>query len=229
MQALRFGFVMSELLSNSLTELSDRIAAANTEMVASNLTAAHAALVTGALLVEAKDACRHGEWLPLLKRSGVAERQAQRLMALARPGFTSDIVSDLGGIAAALKMASAARMPTLDEQLIVFASWEDHEFVDGHPPPGGVALVHRDPEHPQFLFVDGYDLSDDGSYGASVTSRRPMLEDHVAAGEIRVSMVWLSIHAILGKQLSRSEAFVSPRHGWSAWIGEFNQRRTALV
>lgn len=223
---------MAARLSNSLTELSDRVATVHAEFVAASAVAFHSALVAGALLVDAKTACKHGEWLPFLKRTGVAERQAQRFMTLSRAGFNSDIVSDLGGIGAALKMASDARMPTVHEQLIVFASWQDHEFLEGRPPPGGSVVVHRDLERPDFLYVDGYDVADDGSYAAVVTSRKPMLPTPVEAGGIRVSVIWLTIHNILGKQLGRAEAWVAPRKDaayplkdWGCWIREFDEYR----
>jgi hypothetical protein len=54
------------------------------------------ALEAGRLLVAAKADCKHGEWLPFLKRAGVPERKAQRLMQIAESNLKSDTVTDLG-------------------------------------------------------------------------------------------------------------------------------------
>ncbi|WP_456663097.1 hypothetical protein [Bradyrhizobium sp. LB13.1] len=54
------------------------------------------ALEAGHLLVAAKGDCRHGEWLPFLKRACVPERKAQRLMQIAESNLESDTVTDLG-------------------------------------------------------------------------------------------------------------------------------------
>jgi N6-adenosine-specific RNA methylase IME4 len=58
------------------------------EMWAARITAAwqrsaESILETGRLLIEAKAALPHGEWLPLLKLVGFPRRKAQRLMAIA--------------------------------------------------------------------------------------------------------------------------------------------------
>ena len=39
---------------------------------------------TGAVLREAKDACKRGHWLPFLKTVGIEERTAQRMMQIAQ-------------------------------------------------------------------------------------------------------------------------------------------------
>ncbi|WOH55373.1 DUF3102 domain-containing protein [Bradyrhizobium sp. BWC-3-1] len=54
------------------------------------------AMEAGRLLVAAKGDCKHGEWLPFLKRAGVPERKAQRLMQIAESNLKSDTVTDLG-------------------------------------------------------------------------------------------------------------------------------------
>jgi protein gp37 len=46
----------------------------------------------GGVLLRAREACGHGQWLPWLKKTGVGERMAQRYIALAK----SDAASDLG-------------------------------------------------------------------------------------------------------------------------------------
>jgi hypothetical protein len=106
------------ILSNSLTVLADQVRATLEESDAAEKTAIEKALDAGHLLVEAKAACRHGEWLPLLERSGVQERKAQRLMRLAQSGLKSDTVSDLGGIKGALRWAEGLRLPGHNELLL---------------------------------------------------------------------------------------------------------------
>ena len=70
--------------------------------------ATQAYLDCGAALLEAKETCRHGKWLPWLVASGVPERTAQRMMKLAATGLKSDTVTDLGGVKAALDYAAMA-------------------------------------------------------------------------------------------------------------------------
>src|SRR4051794_10417203 len=81
---------------NRLADLADRIREANAAMLAASQEAAERALQAGRLLIEAKGECRHGDWLPFLERAGIHERQARRLMQLARSGLKPDTVSDLG-------------------------------------------------------------------------------------------------------------------------------------
>ena len=89
--------------SNRLTDLSARIRQASDRAKASSREAVAQYLEAGRLLIEARAECQHGEWLPFLEMAEVHERQARRLMQLARSGLTSDTVSDLGGVKAALE------------------------------------------------------------------------------------------------------------------------------
>lgn len=82
--------------SNRLSDLAGRIRDADDAMNAAALETAECALETGRLLIGAKAECRHGEWLPFVRKAGMSERKAQRLMQLARSGLKSDTVSDLG-------------------------------------------------------------------------------------------------------------------------------------
>lgn len=82
-------------------------------------SAADSALAAGAALCEAKDLCKHGEWLPFLREAGIPERKAQRYMQLSRSGLKSDTVSDLGGIKATLRWLDELRLPSQDEIMIV--------------------------------------------------------------------------------------------------------------
>jgi hypothetical protein len=90
-------------MSNRLPVLAAEIKAAHQEAGKAARLAAERAIAAGHALVEAKSLVQHGEWLPFLKQAGVPERTAQRYMALSRSGLKSDIVTDLGGISAALQ------------------------------------------------------------------------------------------------------------------------------
>src|SRR3954465_11092633 len=94
---------------NRLGDLADRIREANAAMLAASQEAAERALQAGRLLIEAKAECQHGDWLPFLERAGIHERQARRLMQLARSGLESDTVSDLG-IKGALDLPAQPRV-----------------------------------------------------------------------------------------------------------------------
>src|SRR5215213_7464498 len=54
------------------------------------------AIIIGNMLIEAKAAVAHGQWLPWLAQTGLGERTAQRYMRLAKHGIKPDTVTDLG-------------------------------------------------------------------------------------------------------------------------------------
>ena len=110
---------MSAVTSNIMADRAETIRAIVAEGDAAHLTSSEKALEAGALLVDAKADCLHGEWLPFLERAGVPERKAQRLMTLAGSGLKSDTVSDLGGIKGALRFITLR-----DDTVSVFASLE---------------------------------------------------------------------------------------------------------
>lgn len=113
------------VLSNVLADLAERVRELDQASIAAELTATEKAMEAGRLLVEAKDGCPHGAWLPFLSRAGVPERRAQRLMQLARSGLKSDTVTDLGGIKAALRYIATCRLPGEGKWLIVDRARED--------------------------------------------------------------------------------------------------------
>jgi hypothetical protein len=138
-------------LSNSLADLAERVNIALQDSSTAEKQAIDKAIEAGNLLVEAKASCRHGDWLPFLKRAGVQERKAQRYMRLAKSGLKSDTVSDLGGIKAALRWAEGLRLPGANELLLVSlngftsgserwaAVWHDgvgHQFASFNPDAG---------------------------------------------------------------------------------------------
>jgi hypothetical protein len=142
-------------LTNSLADLAERIREATEVVVAAERTAADKALEAGRLLCQAKQECRHGEWLPFLQRAGVAERQAQRLMQLARSGLKSDTVSDLGGIKAALAYDAKQSPPNVGQLLLIGrAGWMDEDEY------GPLAIIRPDAKLDAY-FVSVLDLRED--------------------------------------------------------------------
>src|SRR3954447_15723958 len=130
---------------NRLGDLADRIREANAAMLAASQEAAERALQAGRLLIEAKGECRHGDWLPFLERAGIHERQARRLMQLARSGLKSDTVSDLG-IKGALELIGKRTLPKGSDVLHV----RTPDTSDGE---GGSAFVWE--ARPGFHHVAG--------------------------------------------------------------------------
>ncbi|MBB5754342.1 hypothetical protein [Prosthecomicrobium pneumaticum] len=97
------------ILSNALADLAEQVKLANEQFLLARRTTAESALRAGGLLIDAKDRCAHGEWLPFLKRAGINERTARNFMTLARSGIKPDTVADLGGIRAALEHLARER------------------------------------------------------------------------------------------------------------------------
>jgi len=153
---------MSEL-SNNLADLAERIREAQADIRNAEEAAASRALEAGRLLCQAKAECRHGDWLPFLGRAGMAERQAQRFMQLARSGLKSDTVSDLGGIKAALSYLAQAELPTAGEVLLVGQrGWT--ALPEGNRPP--LALIWPSSKSVGFYEVAVIDLGSPDSVDA---------------------------------------------------------------
>lgn len=94
---------------NRLPTLAADIKAAHLEAQRSAQAMAERALEAGRLLIEAKEAVRHGEWSPWLKEHvDLPERTARRYMQLARSGVKSATVADLGIVGALDLMATPA-------------------------------------------------------------------------------------------------------------------------
>lgn len=87
---------MTALASNRIGDLAGRIRQAQDRARAASVDAAERYFEAGRLLLEAKAECRHGEWGAFLEAAGVHERQARRLMQLARSGLKPDTVSEMG-------------------------------------------------------------------------------------------------------------------------------------
>ena len=120
---------MSVQTSNRLTDLSARIRQARDRAKVASVESAEQSIEAGHLLIEAKAACKHGEWGPFLEMTGVHERQARRLMQIARSGLKADTVSDLGGIKGALEYL--AQLGTQSpEAPVVNHSEKAREFIE---------------------------------------------------------------------------------------------------
>jgi len=125
-------------------EVKDKFAASAT----AERSAIDLALAAGAALCEAKDICKHGEWLPFLDAAGVQERKAQRYMKLARSGLKSDTVSDLGGIKAALRWLDRLQLPGAEEYLMVSLD----EFAP--ETSGALAIIWQKTAGPGFIIFN---------------------------------------------------------------------------
>lgn len=153
-------------LSNILADMAERVRAANEESVAAERSAVDKALEAGRLLCEAKDACTHGEWSPFLVRAKVHERQARRLMQVARSGLKSDTVSEIGGIKATLEWLARRVLPESDEVMIIARS--DRDLLEAE---AFVACVLPS-EHVGF-----YDVTVIGPNGCFYTTEKPVLAE----------------------------------------------------
>jgi hypothetical protein len=91
------------VLSNQQADEAESIRTLLGEVDALEAAATDRVLEAGRRLVEAKETCAHGTWLPFLARAGIHQRRAQRLMALAKSGLKNDTVTHLGGQRGALR------------------------------------------------------------------------------------------------------------------------------
>jgi hypothetical protein len=107
------------VLSNVLGDLAGRIRLANEAAHKAALSSIEHTLESGRLLLRAKDACAHGEWLPFLKQAGIEERTAQRHMKLVVSELKSDMVSDLGGVIPALDFLAEPALPPKGQTLFL--------------------------------------------------------------------------------------------------------------
>lgn len=133
-------------LTNFLTEMADRIKAANEAVAAAEQITAEKMIEAGTLLCQAKDASKHGEWTPFLARAGIADRQAQRLMQIARSGLKPDTCRELGGVKATLAYLAKKKLPAAGELLLVGPEgWAEG---DERPP---LIMISRSKKHPDYF------------------------------------------------------------------------------
>ena len=102
-------------LSNRLTVLADRVGEAFRLGRSKSVEAAQAYLDCGSMLAEAKAECDHGEWIPFLKRAGIPERTAQRMMKLAASGESAETLADKGIKAALAGMVQRGKNDTVTD------------------------------------------------------------------------------------------------------------------
>ncbi|TPN45305.1 DUF3102 domain-containing protein [Mesorhizobium sp. B1-1-9] len=170
-------------LSNSLADLAERVRQAAADSIAAERTSVSSAMDAGQMLVDAKAACQHGQWLPFLDRAGIHERRARRLMQLARSGLETDTVSDLGGVGAALAFISRWQLPNFDKALFIY------DPDDGETPVGrGVAYVWEDHQHRGYFHAGMIVTGDDGEEEC-IASRRPMLPFVEVAGDRPINII----------------------------------------
>ncbi|WP_267428510.1 DUF3102 domain-containing protein [Methylobacterium sp. GC_Met_2] len=140
-------------MSNRLPVLVGEIRRAHEEARSAARFSAERALAAGHLLIEAKTAVGHGEWLPWLRANlGMSERTAQGYMRLARTGLKSATVADLG-LRATLTRVGRRKAPDLSlpaGRLIRLVAGEKIQAPMGQP----AELCHADStrEHDIFLW-----------------------------------------------------------------------------
>ncbi|WP_027167299.1 DUF3102 domain-containing protein [Mesorhizobium sp. WSM3224] len=177
------GNAASFQLSNILADLAERVRMAAVEADTAERTSVLRAMDAGQMLIDAKAACQHGEWLPFLGRAGIHERRARRLMQLARSGLESDTVSDLGGIGAALAFMSKWQLPTFEKALFIY------DAEEGETPVGrGIAYVWEDHQHRGYYHA-GMIVTGDDSEEECIVSRRPMLPFVEVAGDRPINII----------------------------------------
>lgn len=174
---------MTQLASNSLSisaESVRELVAASDALASQSI---EKALEAGHLLIAAKTECKHGEWLPFLKRAGVGERKAQRLMKLAASGLNPSAVTGFGGIRAALEFLARRRLPKAHEGLCI----TPHSSMENPFEAFEAAFIW--PSRSAGFFHGAY-FADDGSGGMVVTYSKRPISDQPLPGD-RESMVWL--------------------------------------
>jgi Protein of unknown function (DUF3102) len=154
---------VTDVTSNRLSDLAERVRIAEAAMTAASQEMAGRALEAGRLLMEAKEESRHGEWLPFLGHAGMHERQARRLMQLARSGLKPDTVSDLG-IKRTLAILAKWKLPRDGNVLTVSTK---HASPEGF---GGTVFVWECHDEPGYYHAAG--IARDFAF--SDATRRPI-------------------------------------------------------
>lgn len=168
---------------NSLADLAARVHQAHIRAKAATVEAAEPYLEAGRLLIEAKGECKHGEWRQFLEAAGVHERQAQRLLQMARSGLNSDIMSGLGGLGATLAYLAERKLPATGQTL----------FVDSKD-DGPIAAIWESEEHPGYYHV----ATVDADRGEVTMTRRPLTGQFFQNPDgIRSCPVWETLELFL--------------------------------
>jgi hypothetical protein len=126
--------------SNYLPELAARIRAEHEGATAAMKRGCEHAINAGRLLIEAKNMCKHGEWLPwLAAHCGIPDRTARLYMRLARHApeleAKSATVADLSIRRAIEALAPTPTIPSSDWDGDDWSEWADRQlngpFTDG--------------------------------------------------------------------------------------------------
>lgn len=171
-------------LSNSLADLAERIKETHGEFTAAQRMTVEKAFEIGWLLCQAKEQCQHGDWLPLLARSGVGDRWARRLMQLARSGLKSDMVADLGVKGALDYLGNLALPPKGD---ILHIGRKD-------PAQGELtsAWIEHSQEHP-----GNFNVTAIRADGSCVSTSKPARGDTVRCTDGFFNGVWCTLEMVL--------------------------------
>ena len=101
-------------------------------------------------LAEARDLCEHGEWAAHLRKTGIPDRTATRMMRLARAGIKTATVADLGVgrvdeiLARTKAPATGLVWPETGEIITGDEIVRIAEFADcAHEISGNLSLMHR--------------------------------------------------------------------------------------
>lgn len=167
------------VLSNTLADLAERVKLASAASKEAERSATAKAMEAGNLLCEAKAATAHGEWKLFLERADIHDRQARRLMQLARSGLKSDTVSELGGIKAALEWLKDRRLPK-GREVLVADTGDDHDW-------DLTAIVWPDDRQPGTYRIGALDLN-------PATPHATATIKPVSGGEVNV---WTVLHHVL--------------------------------
>jgi hypothetical protein len=119
-------------MSNRLPVLADQIRTVHEAARTAARFSADKAIEAGHLLIEAKEAIGHGQWLPWLKQTGLSERTATGYMRLARLGIKSATVADLGLRTTLTRLAKRRERPAARVEQLLSEVFEPNALVKLH-------------------------------------------------------------------------------------------------
>lgn len=171
-------------LSNAMADLAERIHDADRAAEAAARVTIEKAFEAGVLLLQAKQQCPHGQWLPFLERAHLGERRARRWMQLADSGLQIGHVTDLGGIRATLDFLTRWRLPEYGKALFISDAKFDGKYAEHQSVGRGIAYAWEDDQHRGHFNIGvivggGSDDADD----ECIMSKRPILPRLEAEGE----------------------------------------------
>ena len=164
------------------TDLKSRIADHHAKAQAAAEKAITHGLEAGKLLLQAKDDCDHGGWLPFLKSLNLNSRTAQRYMRLAKneDALKSDSVSHLN-MTQSLELLSSKHPDSVNIEggpsLFDFgiSGLSEDVQLSAIPEDGSLVFITPSSKHPGFYFVEKFDEANSQMVGW----KRPIREDAV--------------------------------------------------